>query len=141
MKINARSVHSGLSALLRARRVDARPLHLHIEPTNFCNYDCVMCVHKTAIAKPAHLPLELFEKIIDEAQPWYVSLNGYGEPLMCPHFFDMVRALTRRGIRCNTTTNGSLLFPIVLPARLLFGGSLSKDQSPSKGGIDFSTSG
>lgn len=109
MKINARSIKAGLGALLRSRGVNAPPLHLHIEPTNYCNYDCLMCYHKSAIAKPAHLPLNMFELIIDEARPWYVSLNGYGEPLMCPHFFDMVRLLTRRGIRCNTTTNGSLL--------------------------------
>ena len=109
MRINARRLRAGCGALFRVRRPAQLPLHLHIEPTNFCNYDCIMCYHKTVISHPVHMPMIMFKNIIEQAEPEYVSLNGYGEPFLHPNFFDMVRFLTDRGIKCNTTTNGSLL--------------------------------
>jgi len=68
-----------------------------------------MCVHKTAITNPQNMDLERFKTIINKTKPYFVTLSGYGEPLLNPVFFDMVRFLKKSGIGVNTTTNGFLL--------------------------------
>lgn len=109
MKLSQKLMRTGWRALTRPRRISEPPLHAQIEPTNFCNYDCLMCCHKDVVKKPEHMPLEKFTEIIDGLRPGYVTLSGYGEPLMHPQLFDMIGLLTQRGISTNITTNGSLL--------------------------------
>ena len=109
MHINADILRTGWSAYTRAARLNRAPAHLHLEPTNYCNYDCIMCYHKKVIPNPTHMDFDLFVRIIDQFRPSFVSLNGYGEPLMAPRFFDMTAHLKQRRIPCNTTTNGSLI--------------------------------
>jgi radical SAM protein with 4Fe4S-binding SPASM domain len=109
MRLNARLIRAGLRTLIRARRIGNAPIHLQIEPTNFCNYDCVMCAHKSYAANPTHLDFDTFEKIVRRIRPSYVTLSGYGEPLLNPRLFDMVRLLKQMGTTVNTTTNGFLL--------------------------------
>jgi radical SAM protein with 4Fe4S-binding SPASM domain len=41
----------------------------------------------------------------------HVILSGVGEPLLNPHFFEMVDHLMTRGITCHFFTNGTLLSP------------------------------
>jgi MoaA/NifB/PqqE/SkfB family radical SAM enzyme len=48
----------------------------------------------------------------------HIELQGEGEPLMHPHFFDMVRSARRRGIRVSIITNGSFFSPARVEALL-----------------------
>ena len=44
-----------------------------------------------------------------QPRPPLVVLSGIGEPLLNPHFPELVDVLARRGIKCKLVTNGTLL--------------------------------
>ena len=46
-------------------------------------------------------------------QTKYVHLQGWGEPLLHPRFFDMIRVAKEAGCQVGFTTNGTLLSPVV----------------------------
>lgn len=79
-----------------------------IEPTTRCNYACGFCVGR-------HMPqLDLAWNdftafLVAHPSLRHVELQGEGEPLLHPRFFDMVAECRRRGIRVGIITNGSLL--------------------------------
>jgi pyrroloquinoline quinone biosynthesis protein E len=86
------------------------PFVLDIEPTTFCNFRCRMC----HVAEPdfahRHMSFDLFKKIIDDnAQLIKIHLQGMGEPLLCPHLFEMICYANKKRILVQTTTNGSML--------------------------------
>lgn len=83
---------------------------LQIEPTTRCNFTCGFCTGRHMAQRD--LDFGLFTQVID-AHPdlRHIELQGEGEPLMHPRFFDMVEyvRLHRPGVRVSTITNGSLL--------------------------------
>jgi MoaA/NifB/PqqE/SkfB family radical SAM enzyme len=87
--------------------VSAPVRFLQIEPTTRCNFTCGFCAGR---AMPqADLPWDRFVAAID-AFPMleHVELQGEGEPLLHPRFFDMVALLRERQIKVSIITNGSL---------------------------------
>jgi radical SAM protein with 4Fe4S-binding SPASM domain len=59
---------------------------------------------------PAFMAWEQFERILDGCgEATELHLQGLGEPLMHPRFFDMVRAATARGLIVSTNSNLTLL--------------------------------
>lgn len=82
--------------------------HAQIEPTTRCNYRCGFCVGRSM--RQGDLAWEAFEAFL-AAHPdlRHVELQGEGEPLLHPRFFDMVAACRARGIAVGLITNGSLL--------------------------------
>lgn len=86
-----------------------------IEPVGQCNLRCRMCPIQFRQDGPPHGPLafmelETFRRLIDELPELQVlHLQGMGEPLMHPRFFDMVRYAAARGVRVTTNTNLTLL--------------------------------
>ena len=83
---------------------------VHIEVTTHCNFDCVYCYTKLLPNKM--LSLDTFKKIVDPYLNDSVirfMLQGEGEPLLHPQFWDMVKYLTDFGHSVQTTTNGSAL--------------------------------
>ena len=86
-----------------------------IEPVGQCNLRCRMCPIQYRQDGPPHGPLafmefETFRRLIDQLPELRVlHLQGMGEPLMHPRFFDMVRYATVRGARVTTNTNLTLL--------------------------------
>lgn len=68
--------------------------------------------------KKQTMPFELYKKIIDDLSKFperlkMIRLVAHGEPLLNPHFTDMVRYTKKAGV-CNwieTITNGSRLTP------------------------------
>ncbi|MFH1477150.1 MAG: radical SAM protein [Verrucomicrobiota bacterium] len=88
------------------------PLRLWIETASCCNLRCIMCPNKdvTAAAKGL-MPLELFQKIIDQARHFALDVNLHhrGEPLMNPALFDMIRYAKAAGLKVRFHTNGTLL--------------------------------
>lgn len=109
VKINRRTMTAGLRTIMHASTMPELPFHINIEPTTQCNYKCRMCWRRDSRDKPQHFPIDRFEPLIRRMKPWFVSLNGVGETLLHPHFFDMVNILSKQGIEATTTSNGSLL--------------------------------
>jgi radical SAM protein with 4Fe4S-binding SPASM domain len=58
------------------------------------------------------MPFETFRTLVDQFSPLTeLHLQGLGEPLLHPRFFDMVGYAATRGIRVSTNTNMTVLTP------------------------------
>lgn len=85
---------------------------VQVEVTTYCNASCIYCP-RTVYGRQwqnRHLSLDLFRK----AEPAFrkarlVHLQGWGEPFLNPHFFDMVAMVKAAGCQVGTTTNATLL--------------------------------
>jgi MoaA/NifB/PqqE/SkfB family radical SAM enzyme len=91
------------------------PAYLQIEPVGQCNLRCQMCPIQFRADGPPHgplafMPFETFTRLIDRWEGLAeLHLQGLGEPLMHPRFFDMVRYAAGRGIEVSTNSNLTLL--------------------------------
>lgn len=90
------------------------PKILQIEPTNHCNFSCIMCMRNFFKTDLRHMNTDLYKKILKESigRIEKLDLYGQGEPLVNPNFIKMVR-LAREKLGSNVelflSTNGSLL--------------------------------
>lgn len=111
MKLNqfSRMMVLGAGTICRPESVRTLPIHIQIEPTNFCNLDCITCPRSQMIKNPENMSLDSFKKIVDEISPAKITLSGLGEPLINPQLFDMIRYSERLSISVNVTTNGTLI--------------------------------
>ena len=81
---------------------------LQIEPTTRCNFTCGFCCGRAMTQ--SDLDYDRFERTLVQFPALrHVELQGEGEPLLHPRFFDMLAALRARGIVMSMITNGSLL--------------------------------
>lgn len=93
------------------------PTFLQMEPVGQCNLRCEMCPvvfrqDGPAGGAPAFLNFETFVRTLDEFSDLHeLHLQGLGEPLMHPRFFDMVRYAKARGITVSTNTNLTTFSP------------------------------
>lgn len=90
------------------------PLHLDLELSAVCNLRCRHCFQNGLLEGPlGFMPVELFEKIIDEGVPrglCAVKLQVRGESLLHPSFFDCAAYAKRRGVMdLQLTTNALVL--------------------------------
>lgn len=91
------------------------PEYLQIEPVGMCNLRCEMCPIQfrqdgPPYGPPAFMPFEHYTQLIDQFDGLKeLHLQGLGEPMMHPRFFDMVRYAAERGIRVSTNSNLTLL--------------------------------
>src|SRR3954468_21763632 len=87
------------------------PDFLQVEPVGQCNLRCRMCPIQFRRDGPPHGPLafmdfDLFARLLDQFPDLEeLQLQGLGEPMMPPRFFDMVALASRRGIKVGTNTN------------------------------------
>jgi MoaA/NifB/PqqE/SkfB family radical SAM enzyme len=87
------------------------PKFLQIEPVGQCNLRCRMCPIQFRRDGPPHGPpafmeFDLFARLLGEFPDLEeLQLQGLGEPMMHPRFFDMVALAAGRGIRVGTNTN------------------------------------
>jgi MoaA/NifB/PqqE/SkfB family radical SAM enzyme len=85
---------------------------VQVEVTTHCSGSCLYCprgVLKSAW-RSRHMPIALFRKLLPSLRNTeLVFLQGWGEPLLHPDLFDMVRLCKERGKRVGFTTNGMLL--------------------------------
>lgn len=98
------------------RTAAARPLppFLQLEPVGQCNLRCRMCAVPFREDGPergvAAMPFDDYVRLIDGFEGLReLHLQGLGEPLMHPRFFDMVRHAAARGIAVSLNTNLTLL--------------------------------
>src|SRR5262245_43645851 len=91
------------------------PNFLQIEPVGQCNLRCRMCAIQfrpdgPPIGPPAFMDFDVFIKLLDQFPALeQLQLQGLGEPMMHPRFFDMVEHAVSRGIKVGTNTNATLL--------------------------------
>lgn len=88
------------------------PRFAQIEPSSTCNLACRMCtVNHRPDAGPM-LSMEDFAHLLDQLPGLeQLHLQGLGEPMRNPRFFDMVSLAASRGIRVTANTNLTLLTP------------------------------
>lgn len=89
------------------------PFRVMIENTNICNADCVFCPHKIMKRKTGIMEMGLFKKIADECQRLgigYVTVYGFGEPLLDKSFFDRINYCKSLGIPRVTTNTNAMYF-------------------------------
>ncbi|HEX8962539.1 MAG TPA: radical SAM protein [Rhodocyclaceae bacterium] len=105
--------------LPRGRGNTAAPLprFVQIEPVGECNLRCRMCPieHRRdgrPWGPPAFMDFAVFKRLVDGFPGMEeLQLQGLGEPMMHPRFFDMVRYAAGRGARVSTNSNLTLLTP------------------------------
>jgi radical SAM protein with 4Fe4S-binding SPASM domain len=101
--------------LLETARATPLPTYIQLEPVGQCNLRCQMCPIQFRTDGPPHGPpafmdFDLFTRIIDDLPTLReLHLQGLGEPMMHPRFFDMVRYAVEREVVVSTNTNGTLL--------------------------------
>jgi len=82
---------------------------VQVEVTSQCNAACSYCP-QPLIGHKQHMPFELFKKLLPNiGYTDLVYLQGWGEPLLNPDLFSMIRACKATGKRVGFTTNGMLL--------------------------------
>jgi MoaA/NifB/PqqE/SkfB family radical SAM enzyme len=93
------------------------PSFVQIEPVGQCNLRCQMCPIQFRTdgppnGPPAFMPFEAFTRLVDQFPAMTeLQLQGLGEPMMHPRFFDMVAYAAGRGIQVSTNSNLTLLTP------------------------------
>jgi len=103
------------SRLLKEKmgKFNNRPFRVMIENTNICNADCVFCPHRIMKRKTGVMEMSLFKKIIDECKSLgieYITIYGFGEPLLDKYFIERVRYAKKHGLsRVTTNSNGMYL--------------------------------
>jgi len=91
------------------------PEIIHIENTNACNANCLICAREKMTRPIGFMDFPLFKKIINECSMHRgtireVHLHGYGEPLLDRMIFDKIRYAKSKGIKkVYFVTNASLL--------------------------------
>jgi radical SAM protein with 4Fe4S-binding SPASM domain len=93
----------------------ALPEFVQIEPVGQCNLRCRMCpIQFRDEGRPgqprAYMDFDLFCRLIEQFPSMTeLQLQGLGEPLLHPRFFDMVRHAAQRGIRVSANTNMTVM--------------------------------
>lgn len=85
---------------------------IQVEVTTHCNGHCAYCPHTVyqGIWQNRHMLPETFARLLPVFKhTQLVFLQGWGEPLLNPDFFQMVLLAKAAGCKVGTTTNGILL--------------------------------
>jgi MoaA/NifB/PqqE/SkfB family radical SAM enzyme len=94
--------------ILRLKNKEVR-----IEPTNRCNYSCVMCPRDSHDRVQGVMPLPFFTSIVDEVSQMGASrvvLTNFGEPFLDPGLEDKIFYCTQKNISTYVVTNASRLY-------------------------------
>ena len=80
---------------------------LQVEPTTRCNFTCGFCCGRHMDQNDQLW--EDFQATIDQfPHVQHMEIQGEGEPLLHPRFFEMAALAKERGIKTSTITNGSM---------------------------------
>lgn len=101
-----------------------KPPLIQIEPTNYCNLNCICCPISRSSRKKGFMDFNLFKKIIDDASQIgmkNVLLFLHGESFLHPQIISMISYIKSRGLYVRITTNGMLLNREIIDAILRSG--------------------
>ncbi len=99
--LNIQELEAGKTVL------ESYPRRLVFELTNACNLNCVMCGRNSADFKPTMFDMDVFrsfEPLMDTIEE--VTLMGWGEPTIHPHFIEMLQIIDKHSARKYFCTNG-----------------------------------
>jgi MoaA/NifB/PqqE/SkfB family radical SAM enzyme len=85
---------------------------LRIEPTNRCNYSCIMCPRDSHKRVQGIMPMPFFTSIINEGKQMGIErvvLTNFGEPFLDPSLEDKIHYCTQHGVSSYVITNASRL--------------------------------
>jgi len=102
-----------LSRIFRKAILAGKPWAASIEPTTSCNLRCTECpTGMQSLSRPGgNMKTDTFRDILGKLSPdlIYLTLYFQGEPLLNPHFAEMVSLAHAQGIFVSTSTNGHFL--------------------------------
>lgn len=87
--------------------LNSYPRRLVFELTNACNLNCIMCGRNAADFKAVSFDMDIFrsfEPLLDKVEE--VTLMGWGEPTIHPHFNEMLEIIDKYDARKYFCTNG-----------------------------------
>jgi MoaA/NifB/PqqE/SkfB family radical SAM enzyme len=90
------------------------PGYVQLEPVGQCNLRCRMCPVQFRpdghAGPPAFMGFDTYRSLLDQFEGvTELHLQGLGEPLMHPRFFDMVQLASSRAIKVSTNTNMTIM--------------------------------
>jgi len=92
--------------------VEPSPRFVQIEPVGECNLRCRMCPVRYREVTNAFMAWDAYARVVDQLpELTELHLQGLGEPLLHPRFFDMVEYAVARGVTVSVNTNLTLLTP------------------------------
>jgi len=126
-----------MNAVYYPQHIFHAPNWIVLGVNNICNLHCKMCdvgidyqqsnfYHNLMGAKPLHMPLELFQQVIDEAAKYFPGAKiGYAftEPLMYAHLAESLLYASEKDRYVTITTNG---FNLESQAQKLVDGKLKE---------------
>lgn len=94
---------------LKSQRMIGRPYNMKIESTNICNTKCRLCPTGIGLeGRPkGKMTIERYRKLIDRLR-WHlfgVDLSMWGDPLIVPEIYDMIRYAHDRRIWTYISSN------------------------------------
>jgi len=103
---------AGLNQFFKPARPFGHPVVAQVEPSNYCNLACPLCVTTSqSNARPrALLSLETFKSFIDEVGDYLliIVLWNWGEPFLNPDLCRMIAYAKKKGIVVHCSTNGNV---------------------------------
>lgn len=96
---------AGAAGILRA------PAQVYVLLTRRCNLRCLHCFPSAGTAAQGELTLPQWQRVLDGLNEWGVpniNLTG-GEPLLYPHYFEVLEHACDCDLALSMTTNGSLV--------------------------------
>ena len=86
------------------------PREWMVETTSRCNLKCPMCPREKTPYPPEDMDLDFYKQLIlRHSQLEAVWPYGFGEPLLHPHIFEMIRWAKQKGKTVSLSTNATLL--------------------------------
>ncbi len=103
---------AGLNQFILPSKPFGYPVILQVEPANFCNITCPLCLttSQTASRPKSLLSFNTFKNLIDEIGDYLllIILWNWGEPFLNPDIYRMISYAKLKGILVFSSTNGNL---------------------------------
>lgn len=106
-------VLAGMNQFVLPSKPFGYPAIAQVEPANFCNLSCPLCLTTETSARPRSLlPFESFKQFIDEVGDYIllIILWNWGEPFLNPDIFRMIKYAKSKNIILHSSTNGNVKF-------------------------------
>lgn len=105
---------AGMNQFILPSKPLGYPVIAQIEPVNFCNLSCPLCLttSETSSRPGSILRFEEFKKFIDDAGDYLllIILWNWGEPFLNPDIFRMISYAKSKNIIMHSSTNGNVKF-------------------------------
>jgi MoaA/NifB/PqqE/SkfB family radical SAM enzyme len=91
------------------------PPLVYIDPLNYCNLRCPLCPTGQHVRERAggKMPYDLYLRLVDEiaGSVYFLNLYNWGEPLLHPQIFDMVKYAAGKGLSVRISSNLNRMTP------------------------------